>query len=73
MDLLIIYVGKKFGCCHTHTYLLTKWRKLPLKLFRNIILPTTIWRSLRKTSTQIAPFVMTTRKQCYIFFVILLM
>ena len=22
MDLLIIYVGKKFGCCHTHTYLL---------------------------------------------------
>ena len=64
MDLLIISVGKKFGCCHTHTYLLTKIKEFPLKLFINIILPTTIWRSLRKTSTQIAPFVMTTQKQC---------
>jgi hypothetical protein len=27
MDLLIISVGKKFGCCYTHTYLLTKLRK----------------------------------------------
>uniref|UniRef100_A0A8K9UN26 Reverse transcriptase domain-containing protein n=1 Tax=Oncorhynchus mykiss TaxID=8022 RepID=A0A8K9UN26_ONCMY len=42
MDLLIISVGKKFGCCHTHTYLLTKLRKFPLKLFINIILSTTI-------------------------------
>ena len=59
--------------CHTHTYLLTKLRKFPLKLFINIILPTTIWRSLRKTSNQIAPFVMTIQKQCCIFFGIVCM